>query len=73
MLLRDTDGGSFDAQDIEALLERYDDPDMGALARLRLGDGSHRLVPVAELERAAMTDTVDSSFFASWPTWPGSA
>ena len=73
MLLRDTEGGSFNAHDIEALLDRYEDQRLGELARVRLSDGSHRMVRVAELEVAAMNDTVASSFFASWPTWPGSA
>jgi hypothetical protein len=73
MLLRDTEGGFFEAHDIEALSERYDDSQMGEVARVRLSDGSHRIVRVVELDLAAMSDTVGSLFLASWPTWPGSS
>ena len=73
MLLRDTEGRCFEAHDVEAMLDRYHDVQTGDLARVRLSDGSCRTVPVAELELAAMSDTVGSSFFASWPTWPGSS
>ena len=70
MLLRDADGRTFDAKHLESVLERYDDAALGEVARVRLTDGSHRLVRFAELELAAKDETVDSTFFASWPTWP---
>jgi hypothetical protein len=73
MLLRDAEGGSFEANDIEGVVDRYRDVEMGELARVRLNDGSHRIVRVAELDLAAMDSTKGSVFFASWPTWPGSA
>lgn len=72
MLLRDAQGRTFDANQLESVIERYDDAVLGGVARVRLSDGTHRLVRLAELELAAVEETIDANFFASWPIWPGS-
>lgn len=73
MLISDARGGTFDARRIEALVDRYADEELGDVARVRLEDGSHRLVRIADLDRVAMDETVAANFLASWPTWPGVA
>ena len=70
MLLRDVNGTEFDSHEIEATTEHFDDPEKGALARVRLSDGTSRLLTVSELELAARDDIAGSSYFGSWPMPP---
>ena len=70
MLLRDVNGAGFDSREIEVTSERFDDPEKGELARVRLSDGTSRLVRASELELAARGDTAGSSYFGSWPIPP---
>ena len=70
MQLRDVNGAEFDSRHIEVTTERFDDPEKGALARVRLSDGTSRLVRVSELELALRDEIFSSSYFGSWPIPP---
>lgn len=70
MLVRDVNGAMFDSREIEATTDRFDDLEKGALAKVRLSDGTSRVVPNSELELAARDDTAGSSYFGSWPNSP---
>lgn len=68
MQLRDAGGATFDSRDIEATTERFQDSDNGELARVRLSDGTVRVVAVFELELAAREDWADATFLAKSAT-----
>jgi hypothetical protein len=61
MELRDLDGAGFDSAQIEALVENFDDPRDGRIGRVRLKDGSLRLVGMDQLLLAADQDSRDAT------------
>lgn len=67
MLIRDVDGAMFDSGQVEATTERFEDAQKGQLARVRLRDGTSRLVSISELELARRDDAAGASFFEAWP------
>ncbi len=70
MLLRDLHGTTFDSRHIEATTEVLHDPEKGELAKVRLSDGTARLVRVSELELAAREDVSNQFFDGTWPLQP---
>jgi hypothetical protein len=57
MLLLDLSRTGFDSDQIESVIERFEDPTEGSIARVRLKDGSVRLVSLNELQLAADEDS----------------
>ena len=70
MIVRDVQGRAFDSGQVELTIEEFDDPELGRLAKVRLVDGTARLVRSSELAAAAIDDTASSTFFQRWPIPP---
>ena len=67
MIVRDVQGATFDSRQIELTKEEFDDAELGRIAKVRLMDGTSRLVSASELAAAAINETADATYLQRWP------